>query len=127
MFTRETILRKQIILRKWFFPSKNCAETGTSNSSKVPSLENVVDVVAHPIQAALVLASYQTCMGSRIILVAHYTFSIDQFWCIFFCITSFVQLIAINFRINRCVVRGKHEINNTLEIPPNGQHNHFFW
>ena len=34
------------------------------------------------------LATYQTCMGSLIILVEHYTFSIDQFWFLSFeCIT----------------------------------------
>ena len=40
-------------LRWRFYHSKNSAETGTSISLKVPSLENMVGVLAHPIQAAL--------------------------------------------------------------------------
>ena len=41
-------------LRWRLYLSKNFAETGTSNSAKVPSLQNMVSVVAHPIQAAIV-------------------------------------------------------------------------
>ena len=35
------------------YDSKNSVETGTSNSAKVPSLENMVGVVVHPIQDAI--------------------------------------------------------------------------
>lgn len=49
-----------------------------------------------PFKLWKLLASYKTCMGPRIILVEHHSFSVDKFW------YQFVQLITVNFRINRC-------------------------
>ena len=45
----------------------NSEETGTSNNPKVPSLENMVDVVAHPMEAAIAFGELLNWYG-----VSHY-------------------------------------------------------
>ena len=55
-------------LRWRFYHSKNAAETGTSHSPKMLSLENMPGVVAHPIQAAIAFGELSNLYG-----VLHYS------------------------------------------------------
>ena len=53
--------------RQRFYHSKNYVETGTSNSPKLPSLKNLVVVVAHTIQTAIAFGELSNLCG-----VSHY-------------------------------------------------------
>lgn len=57
-------------------------------------------------QAVKVLASYQTCLRSRIILLEHYNFSVDQFWHFLFeWIIQIVQFMTVHFKIDLSIIR----------------------
>ena len=121
-------------LTSWFevkVHSQNFAECGTSNSPKVPSLQNMVGMLAHPIQTAIAFGEL-----SNLYDVSHYPAGIVQIFIDLFrsLLSAFwVQHLICPAVCNKlynyslCCPAKKLKINDLLEIAANGQHTFFSW
>ena len=111
-----------------FYHSRGSVKIEINSNLMVQDQGYIVDVTLLPNQALIIFGEWlKMCVWCSVIMVKHYTFTINQFWPFFFdrCV-QFVQLTTVDIWINCLVTWKQLRKYHTFQIPPNRQHYHFF-